>query len=80
VKYRLRISGSGDRFVSEIVPHFPSGQPIAVRTVSGWDNPNAMTFDTLAEAKYYKRLVLSVEGWFAMIEDHPLPPARPETA
>ena len=67
--YRLRISGSGARFVSAILPHPQCGQPMAVRTVEGWENPDALTFRSRSQAEEAARLVRSLEGWFAMIED-----------
>ena len=73
--YRLRISGGGARFVSAILPHPQSGQPMAVHTVEGWENPDALTFRSRSQAEEAARLVRSLEGWFALVEAPPETPA-----
>ena len=66
--YKIRIGGTSE-FVSEIDPDFkrcwPPGQ---VLVCEGWDNPEALTYNTMDEALLAADSVWSIEGFHTSIE------------
>jgi hypothetical protein len=66
--FKIRIGGSGD-FVSKIDPYDRRcAPPGRVDVVAGWDNPGAMTFDSLDEALRHADMVWGIEGFHTSIE------------
>jgi len=66
--FKLRIGGTGD-FVSLIDPEdYRSSPPGRVELVEGWDNPRAILFDTIEQAKEAAAQVWEIEGFHTSVE------------
>ncbi len=66
--FKLRIGGTRD-FVSLIDPEdYRSSPPGRVELVEGWDNPRAILFDTIDQAKEAAAQVWSIEGFHTSVE------------
>jgi|TARA_Y100000310_G_C20701823_1_gene830662 hypothetical protein len=66
---RLRLGGT-NKFVSKIDPNYDLCHPIGkVDFVEGWNNPEAIDFETVERAQEAKRAVLEIEGFPTTIEE-----------
>ncbi len=66
--FRIRIGGTND-FVSLIDPNYKYNWPPGrVLTCEGWNNDNAMLFNTLEEAVAAADRVWAIEGFHTSIE------------
>jgi len=66
--FMIRIGGTSE-FVSEIDPDWERAVPPGkVDLVEGWDNPNALRFDTMDDALEGGRQVVDIEGFHTSIE------------
>jgi hypothetical protein len=67
--YKLRVGGSND-FVSKIDPDDPMCVPPgSADYVPGWDNPDALVFETEEEAQAGADLVLKADGVHVVVEE-----------
>ena len=66
--FKIRIGGTSN-FVSEIDPHWKRAWPPGkVNVVEGWDNPQALKFNTMDEALEAADKVWDIEGFHTTIE------------
>ena len=67
--YKIRLGGT-NKFVSEIDPTWPRASPPGkVEFVVGWDNPSALVYKTLEEAKAASDEVGDIEGLNTSVEE-----------
>lgn len=70
MSYKIRLGGTGD-YVSKIDENEPLGWPISghVDFVEGSDNPLALHFKTMDEAKTAADKVWNIEGFHTTIDE-----------
>ena len=67
--FKIRIGGSSD-FVSRIDPYDTrSCPPGSADTVSGWDHPDALQYDTREAAERAAHVVELIEGFHTCVEE-----------